>query len=116
MAVLAKLVGIGLSGNGGAAQRAAAPHMLYGIWHCNRQEHAGVSSNDQASRNPAPAETEPPRRTLTPEAERALAEAEERRRKRDAAAESRPKEIGGQAGPDPTRYGDWEKGGITSDF
>ena len=27
-----------------------------------------------------------------------------------------PKEIGGQKGPEPTRYGDWEKGGIISDF
>ncbi|MEM8800446.1 MAG: succinate dehydrogenase assembly factor 4 [Pseudomonadota bacterium] len=26
------------------------------------------------------------------------------------------KEIGGQKGPEPTRYGDWEKGGIASDF
>lgn len=27
-----------------------------------------------------------------------------------------PKEIGGQKGPEPTRYGDWEKNGIISDF
>lgn len=26
------------------------------------------------------------------------------------------REIGGQAGPEPTRYGDWEKNGIISDF
>ena len=26
------------------------------------------------------------------------------------------KEIGGPTGPEPTRYGDWEKKGITSDF
>jgi len=25
-------------------------------------------------------------------------------------------ELGGQKGPEPTRYGDWEKKGITSDF
>lgn len=62
---------------------------------------------------PAP---EPPRRKLTPEAERALAEAAERRRKRDAEAREIPVEKGGQAGPDPVRYGDWEKGGIISDF
>lgn len=59
---------------------------------------------------------EPPKRTLTPEAERALAEAEERRRKRDAEAREPAVEKGGQAGPDPVRYGDWEKGGIISDF
>lgn len=58
-------------------------------------------------------------RVLTPAAERALAEAEARRRARDAeaaAAGKAPTEHGGQAGPDPARYGDWEKNGIASDF
>jgi hypothetical protein len=27
-----------------------------------------------------------------------------------------PREIGGREGPDPTRYGDWEKGGRCIDF
>ncbi|MEJ2514770.1 MAG: DUF1674 domain-containing protein [Gammaproteobacteria bacterium] len=27
-----------------------------------------------------------------------------------------PKEIGGRPGPDPTRYGDWEKNGRCIDF
>ena len=32
-------------------------------------------------------------------------------------AEATPeKEVGGQKGPEPTRYGDWEKNGIISDF
>jgi len=59
-----------------------------------------------------------PERALTPEARRALAEAEERRRLADRrrAADPGPKEIGGRDGPDPTRYGDWEKDGIASDF
>ena len=26
------------------------------------------------------------------------------------------KEVGGRKGPDPVRYGDWEKGGIAVDF
>ncbi len=26
------------------------------------------------------------------------------------------KEVGGRGGPDPVRYGDWEKGGIAVDF
>lgn len=30
--------------------------------------------------------------------------------------ETRPKEIGGRNGPDPTRFGDWEKGGRCIDF
>ena len=59
-------------------------------------------------------DSEPPARTLTPEARRALAEAEARRQA--AVPAKSPPEIGGQKGPDPTRYGDWEKGGIVSDF
>jgi len=27
-----------------------------------------------------------------------------------------PKEIGGPQGPEPTRYGDWERNGRVSDF
>ena len=53
---------------------------------------------------------------LTPAAKRALAEAAERRRKMDAEEKTRPVEIGGRDGPDPVRYGDWEKDGIISDF
>ena len=53
-------------------------------------------------------------RKLTPEALRALAEAEERRK---AAQEAqRPKELGGRDGPEPVRYGDWENKGIAVDF
>jgi len=58
------------------------------------------------------ADAEEPKRKLTPEAERALAEAEARRN--EAAAP--PKELGGPSGPEPTRYGDWERKGIASDF
>jgi len=28
----------------------------------------------------------------------------------------RPKELGGPSGPEPTRYGDWERKGICVDF
>jgi len=45
-------------------------------------------------------------------AKRALAEAENRRQ----APPTLPPERGGQQGPEPTRYGDWEKKGIVSDF
>jgi hypothetical protein len=50
-------------------------------------------------------------------AARALAEAEERRKAR-AGTGGAPgqKEAGGRGGPDPVRYGDWEKDGIISDF
>jgi hypothetical protein len=51
---------------------------------------------------------------LPPAARRALAEAEERRR--TAEALQLPKELGGRDGPEPVRYGDWEKKGIAVDF
>ncbi len=60
--------------------------------------------------------TEPKNRRVSPTAERALAEAEERRRAEKAKAGSAGAEVGGRDGPDPTRYGDWEKAGIASDF
>jgi hypothetical protein len=63
-------------------------------------------SNESAS-----AEARP---VLTPEAKRALAEAEARRKA--ANTSPKPKEINGPKGPEPTRYGDWEKKGIASDF
>ena len=55
-------------------------------------------------------------RRLTPAAERALAEAAERRQRHDKYAAAQPAELGGRTGPDPVRYGDWENGGIASDF
>ena len=33
-----------------------------------------------------------------------------------AGAVERPKEVGGPGGPEPTRYGDWERKGICVDF
>ncbi|HWA91535.1 MAG TPA: DUF1674 domain-containing protein [Rhizomicrobium sp.] len=45
---------------------------------------------------------------------RARAEAEARRKAEHPAAA--PPEIGGRKGPEPTRYGDWEKNGLISDF
>ncbi|UWQ24892.1 DUF1674 domain-containing protein [Leisingera aquaemixtae] len=60
-------------------------------------------------------ETAPEKEDLPPAAVRALAEAEERRKAAEA-QEPRPKELGGRDGPDPARYGDWEKKGIAIDF
>jgi hypothetical protein len=54
------------------------------------------------------------RQRIREAAARALAEAEARRR--SAVSPSLPEERGGQAGPEPTRYGDWEKKGIVTDF
>ncbi len=75
--------------------------------------------------HPTPDEAAPPafnadvphataERPLTGAARRALLEAAERR-----AAEGRadlPTEHGGPRGPEPTRYGDWEKKGLAVDF
>ncbi|MGV7215282.1 DUF1674 domain-containing protein [Bradyrhizobium sp. UFLA05-112] len=58
----------------------------------------------------------PQRKAQTPAAQRALAEAEARRRAAVANAEAAPKELQGPKGPEPTRYGDWERKGIASDF
>ena len=52
-------------------------------------------------------------------AKRALAEAAERRELEKAKlknAKPAPKEVLGRDGPDPVRFGDWEKDGIISDF
>ena len=51
---------------------------------------------------------------LPPEAIRALAEAEERRKK--AKPLDLPTELGGRDGPEPVRFGDYEKKGIAVDF
>lgn len=53
---------------------------------------------------------------LSPAARRALAEAAERRAKHDGNKARPPKELDGRDGPEPVRYGDWEKNGIISDF
>ncbi len=58
-----------------------------------------------------------PKKTLTPEAQRALAEAEARRAARDPDAADLPAdEKGGPKKIEPTRYGDWERGGRAYDF
>ena len=52
--------------------------------------------------------------TDLPEAtKRALAEAAERRKR---ASPPLPTELGGRDGPEPVRYGDWERKGIATDF
>lgn len=54
------------------------------------------------------------KKPLSAAAKRALAEAEARRKAADGPELA--KELGGRDGPEPTRFGDWEKKGITSDF
>lgn len=55
-----------------------------------------------------------PERPLSDVARRALLEAAERRTTWEAAAAAT--EYGGPTGPEPTRYGDWEKKGLAVDF
>jgi hypothetical protein len=52
--------------------------------------------------------------SLPPAARRALAEAEARRKA--ASAKPLPTELGGRDGPEPVRFGDWEKKGLAIDF
>jgi hypothetical protein len=58
--------------------------------------------------------TDAPKPDLPPAALRALAEAEERRKAQKAM--DLPPELGGRDGPEPVRYGDWEKKGLAVDF
>lgn len=55
-----------------------------------------------------------PRPDLPPAAIRALAEAAERRRTTEAL--NLAPELGGRSGPEPVRFGDWEKKGLAVDF
>lgn len=55
-----------------------------------------------------------PKPDLPPAAQRALAEAEARRKA--TPQQHLPTELGGRDGPEPVRYGDWEKKGLAVDF
>lgn len=64
----------------------------------------------------AAADGGPARKPLPAAAQRALAEAAERRRLYREREASLPREIGGRGGKEPVRYGDWEVKGLASDF
>jgi len=70
--------------------------------------------DDTASPEDSDIEGAAPGKPLTPAARRALEEAAARRAA-DAAA-PKPVELDGPSGPEPTRYGDWERKGIAVDF
>jgi hypothetical protein len=55
-----------------------------------------MNKNDELTRPPQPSVTPTPPQEATPP--------------------QRPKEYGGPKGPEPTRYGDWEKAGRCIDF
>ena len=58
----------------------------------------------------------PLNKKLSPEAERAWAEAKIRREASAANEKKKAAEHGGPRGEEPTRFGDWERKGITYDF
>ncbi len=60
--------------------------------------------NSESDRNKA--DSGDPKADIRPAEDTAVAEG----------TDERPKEIGGRKGPDPTRYGDWEKNGRCIDF
>jgi hypothetical protein len=78
---------------------------------------AAYSQNDAPSLKTDVAEA--PRKRfedLPPAAQRALMEAEERRREIDERQKAMPEEVNGRGGLEPTRYDDWEIKGLTVDF
>jgi hypothetical protein len=72
----------------------------------------GMSETDHEGPAQGPAGAD----DLPEAARRALAEARARRAAIDARAEAMPRERGGRDGPEPVRYGDWERKGLASDF
>lgn len=72
--------------------------------------------SNSAAESPTTEATPERPRQLPDAAKRALAEAEARRAEALARQAARPKELGGRAGLDPARYGDWEVKGVASDF
>jgi len=69
------------------------------------------ADNDNSEMAPEETATKKP---LSPAAQRALKEAEERRQA--AARTEMPEEFGGRGGADPARFGDWEINGRAIDF
>lgn len=73
-----------------------------------------MSDNPTSPEGPAAAPDAHPDKSLSPAALRALQEAAARRAATEPVA--LPPEDGGPRGPEPTRYGDWEKKGLAVDF
>jgi hypothetical protein len=102
------------------ALQAIAPKRRVALTRIGRWTFKGEMTDDSAkpetTQAPTQAPTEAPPKPLSPAAKRTLVEAAQRRAERDSKATPEPKEVGGPKGPEPTRYGDWEKKGLTSDF
>ncbi len=78
---------------------------------------APVSAPGKSARR-APATPETPPRRIGPAdlAAAAKAKAETGDTANEKGRQDKPQEIGGPEGPEPTRYGDWERKGICVDF
>jgi hypothetical protein len=91
--------------------------------HAPNQSSANQSQAAQPNQGAVPDQnvaSDTARKPLTPAAQRALAETEARHAEAERLAALHPhesqKEWNGPKGPEPTRYGDWERKGIASDF
>jgi len=62
------------------------------------------------------ADLRPSSQTPEPEGDHAGREIRSDDSRQPVAASERPREHGGPRGPEPTRYGDWERNGRCSDF
>ena len=75
-----------------------------------------MAGNDEVSATSDAKATAMGLRAKTPQAKRALDEAQARRIAADETHNDAPREVNGREGPDPVRFGDWENKGIASDF
>ncbi len=75
-----------------------------------------IQDREQAMTDTPSPDAAQERKPLTAAAERALAEAETRRREYRRRESALPTELGGRGGLEPGRYGDWEVKGMASDF
>jgi hypothetical protein len=89
----------------------SAASLMYGPVRARQAE--DTMTRRKTAKSPPQIPTRLVKARIAEAAKRALAEAEVRRQNQPA---DRPAERGGQAGPEPTHYGDWEKEGIISDF
>ena len=65
---------------------------------------------------PSPTPVESPRAQAKPVSSEKIKETEAKLRAERETTGGKVEEIGGPSGPEPTRYGDWERNGICSDF
>jgi hypothetical protein len=75
---------------------------------------AAKAKSQPAAADRKPAAKQPDAEDLNRAAQQKAAETQTPKTDGDNAG--KPKEVGGPEGPEPTRYGDWERGGICYDF